>query len=357
MTDRRFIPPILIEVARYAKELDSDVDPRAFMDFYQAKGWRDGQHQMRDWMAAFRTWHYRAENERTGRTAAPNGNTLDWRTIPDGPEKYAAYLCSPEWGKLRAIVSDRSGDICERCRSNSAAAVHHLTYIRKYAELPEDLLHLCQGCHDFTHGKTRIDPKPRRKLYLAGKVAKNCWRHKIIDGLRGKDWSDGPLPCAVQVDGESFDYVGPFFVSCDHGCYHGHGTHGCLAKDAVDVIDGEEVDAGWTRDCVEWLSRNDLVDNHGCRIGNDGQRFVVDRCLTAISQANVVMAWIDTPDCFGTLYELGNVHHGTTELWIAFKTQQLRDAMWFAATHAYISGVFDDPMTAMISFHKETSGV
>lgn len=159
MTDKRFVPPTLIEVAHYAKELDSEVDPRAFVDFYQAKGWRVGAHQMRDWRAAFRTWHYRAENEHTGRVTAPNGNVLDWRTMPDGAEKYNAYLCSPEWGKLRAIVGDRSGAVCERCRSNPAVAVHHLTYIRKYAELPEDLLHICQGCHEYTHGKSTTDPR------------------------------------------------------------------------------------------------------------------------------------------------------------------------------------------------------
>jgi len=283
-----------------------------------------------------------------------------WREMPDGPEKYQAYLCSPQWGQLRAIVTDRSGGICERCRCNPAAAVHHLTYIRKYAELPEDLLHICQGCHDFTHGKSKIDPKPRRKIYLAGKVTKNCWRHKIVDGLRGKDWDDGPLPCAVYIDGESFDYTGPFFVSCDHGCYHGEGTHGVLGMNATEEVDGIKEEVPWISTCGsgdEKLEEWEIIDNHGCRLGCEGQLFVVRKCMQAIDQANVVMAWIDTSDCFGTLYELGRARDGTTEVWIAFKTIQLREAMWFAATDAYASGVFDDPISAMISFHRETSRV
>lgn len=278
-----------------------------------------------------------------------------WRTMPDGPEKYQAYLCSPEWGKLRSIVAERSDGICERCKSNPATAVHHLTYIRKYAELPEDLLHVCQGCHDFTHGKSKLDPKPRRKIYLGGKVEKNCWRHKIVDGLRGKDWDDGPLPCAVHIDGESFDYAGPFFVSCDHGCYHGPQTHGCLGQNVTEECDGEQIDTGWTHDCIEWLGRNRLIDDHGCRLDADGQSFVVNKCLASIDNADVVMAWIDSADCFGTLCEIGFAMGKYKEVWVAFSDSKLFQEMWFIARIARKSGVFSTPIEAMQQFHEEPS--
>lgn len=83
---------------------------------------------------------------------------LDWRTIADDREKYAAYLCSPEWGRLRQAVHDRCSSICERCRSNPVDAVHHLTYARKYQEEMSDLQGNCKGCHDFTHGRSTVDP-------------------------------------------------------------------------------------------------------------------------------------------------------------------------------------------------------
>ena len=50
--------------------------------------------------------------------------------------------------------------------------------------------------------------KPR--VYLAGTMVKNDWRHYLVPGLREHDGSDGSLELP------DFTYVGPFFVSCDH---------------------------------------------------------------------------------------------------------------------------------------------
>ena len=73
-------------------------------------------------------------------------------------EKYQEYLASREWGLLREQVKARSRGICERCKINPSDAVHHLTYIRKYHELLEDLQDTCDTCHEFIHGKTDCDP-------------------------------------------------------------------------------------------------------------------------------------------------------------------------------------------------------
>jgi Fe-S cluster assembly scaffold protein SufB len=59
---------------------------------------------------------------------------------------------------LRRQVLDRCGGICERCDSNRADCVHHLTYARKYSERLEDLAGWCNACHEFTHGKCDFDP-------------------------------------------------------------------------------------------------------------------------------------------------------------------------------------------------------
>jgi hypothetical protein len=88
---------------------------------------------------------------------------MDWREIKNEKEKYAAYLCSREWSERKEAVRKRSGGKCERCLKNHATAVHHLTYIRKYAELLTDLQSICQGCHDFIHGKSDSDPKRRTR--------------------------------------------------------------------------------------------------------------------------------------------------------------------------------------------------
>ena len=59
-------------------------------------------------------------------------------------------------------------------------------------------------------------------LYLAGKIGKNDWRHPLIPGLRERTWSDGPIITPT------YEYVGPFFVACSHGCAHGPNSHGVI---------------------------------------------------------------------------------------------------------------------------------
>jgi hypothetical protein len=73
-------------------------------------------------------------------------------------ERRQAYYCSREWGLKREAVHRRSGGICERCKRNPGAAVHHLTYARLFNEPLEDLWHLCHECHDFIHGRGDVDP-------------------------------------------------------------------------------------------------------------------------------------------------------------------------------------------------------
>lgn len=50
----KFNPPTIEEVEAYRREICSPVDPRDFVDFYAAKGWRVGKDSMKDWRAAFR---------------------------------------------------------------------------------------------------------------------------------------------------------------------------------------------------------------------------------------------------------------------------------------------------------------
>lgn len=51
-----FSPPTVEEVRAYCTERGNDVDPEAFVDFYESKGWMIGKNRMKDWKAAVRTW-------------------------------------------------------------------------------------------------------------------------------------------------------------------------------------------------------------------------------------------------------------------------------------------------------------
>ena len=53
---KRFTPPTLVEVKAYCLARNNTVDPEAFIDFYESKGWMVGKNKMKDWKAAVRTW-------------------------------------------------------------------------------------------------------------------------------------------------------------------------------------------------------------------------------------------------------------------------------------------------------------
>ena len=53
-TRRRFVPPTVEQVAEYVRSRGSNVDPKGFIDFYEAKGWMVGKTPMKDWKAACR---------------------------------------------------------------------------------------------------------------------------------------------------------------------------------------------------------------------------------------------------------------------------------------------------------------
>lgn len=114
-----------------------------------------------------------------------------------------------------------------------------------------------------------------KDIYMAGSICKNGWRNVFVDGLRSS-----PIESQLQVYNYSLIYVGPFFISCDHGCSHGSMTHGM----------GEG--------CQSWSE--DTIPS-----GGDREKFVVNKCITQISKADTIFAWIDKVDCFGTLLELG----------------------------------------------------
>ena len=68
---------------------------------------------------------------------------------------YHWYLGAAFWRERREFILERASHICERCRKRRATEVHHLTYIRTYIrvfqELPSDLVALCKPCHTEIH--------------------------------------------------------------------------------------------------------------------------------------------------------------------------------------------------------------
>lgn len=235
---------------------------------------------------------------------------MHWQSIQNDREKYAAYLCSREWSVLKEAVKSRSGGICERCRVNKMDHVHHLTYSRKYSERLEDLQACCKKCHDFIHGKSQIDPALRRSIqlpqcksnvksfYLAGKITGDCWRDSIIENWStengSRHYSDAffeysehgswaVVADAVTVCGTTLDYTGPWWMDPHSGGHsvandtafpHGYGS---FFESVPDLCDGSD-------------SR---------------KKEVFSAIKEAITLSDMVFAWIDSADCYGTIFELG----------------------------------------------------
>ena len=63
----RFVPPTVAEVRTYCQERGNQVDPAAFVDYYEARGWNLGRGQpMKSWRAAVNTWERRERKQEGG---------------------------------------------------------------------------------------------------------------------------------------------------------------------------------------------------------------------------------------------------------------------------------------------------
>lgn len=148
--------------------------------------------------------------------------------------------------------------------------------------------------------RQRIAEKKRMtwplKIYLAGKIYPHCWRHDIVAGLEGHDdWT--PIEKAI---GGVHTYVGPFFTYQGHGIDFAH--HGRAVGADAEASDGHMVE-------------------------HDQQVAVVQKCLTAISTADIVASWIDCHDCYGTIVELGYAKALGKKVFVT-GPREFRD-MWF----------------------------
>lgn len=153
------------------------------------------------------------------------------------------------------------------------------------------------------------------KIYLAGKMTRrsanhdSCWRDSIINDV-GETIAIGPpdkydsLPALGRAIGGVHDYLGPYYfdIGFGHSSFR-PGDHG------LDV-------SGLQHDC----------DNRGR---------IFKLCLDAVSRADVIFAWINSTDCFGTHFEVAYAHALGKQIWLGFSDLVLRD-QWFlfqAADH------------------------
>lgn len=121
------------------------------------------------------------------------------------------------------------------------------------------------------------------RIYAAGKIGKNDWR-----GPRRAPWGIGIDYGNIRDYLTDFEveispgviYVGPWFISCDHGCYHGDNCHG--------------VGAGSDYQCS-----GDVLNLQ------QAKRDTLRNSLHQIRKADVFYARLDSREAFGTFTEIG----------------------------------------------------
>jgi hypothetical protein len=116
--------------------------------------------------------------------------------------------------------------------------------------------------------------KPR--VYLAGKISKQDWRQEIVN-LRDLVEPDDALNPDFELECDRFILTGPFFISCDHGCSHGPHTHGAGPGCGYDPDDK--------------------------LLGRQGRVHALS--LLRVRRADMIFAYLNAADCYGTCFEIG----------------------------------------------------
>lgn len=234
------------------------------------------------------------------------------------------YYKSKEWTAKRNERLKIDGYKCAKCGFTRALEVHHINYERIFHEdVSRDLITLCKKCHnEIESQKKAVNPLPEpvehHPAYLAGKIRKNGWRNGFCN-YQTSDPADIADGYEIDVN-DSLTITGPFFISCDHGCYHGDNKHGVGAVNSFATHD-------------EW---------GGC-MGNFFTRDdVLEICKRQIDRAEIVFAYIDAPDCYGTLAEIGYAHAKGKDIVIVFSDEKLRREMWFADKMQQRTGTVSD---------------
>jgi len=195
----------------------------------------------------------------------------------------------------------------------------------------------------------------KRRIYMAGKIEKGDWREGVYgrghhDDLYNQLANTGRIQFPVIEIDDNNDYTGPYFVGCDHGCFHGEATHGVGAR----------------CECGKTWSTNHFHECPDCGMGADNyctthptQENIFQACRYAIMrETTTFFAWVDTRECYGTIAEIGIActarwaDLGTCEeLWIA--SPDIDPELWFIRQMATDFTVAKNPHEALDYFLKK----
>ncbi len=160
-----------------------------------------------------------------------------------------------------------------------------------------------------------------KSFYLAGKFENPDWRDMLIGSwskgfgsIDHKDCINDWIKTQPTINfkrnpgGRSFKirYTGPFFAGIDKDNI-GKGPH--------------------------MYSTETVSDENGNKYAKIDHHDVAVNCMVAIRQADLIFAWIDSWDCFGTLTEIGYAAALEDKI-VVVATSEFDRELWFAYTLA-----------------------
>ncbi len=156
-----------------------------------------------------------------------------------------------------------------------------------------------------------------KSFYLAGKLEKLDWRDRLInewsEGFgsinpekESNNWNDKKVFLTITRGDREFkiQYTGPFRISKNEG----------FSEDAPHMYHDEVVDL-----CGKYSK----IDHAAVAIN----------CVSALSKSDLVFAWIDSRDCFGTLVEIGYASAFKDKV-VVVATPEFDRELWFACAIA-----------------------
>jgi len=173
------------------------------------------------------------------------------------------------------------------------------------------------------------------QIYLAGRIRYERDRFGVVacNYDHDLDLGDDLPPATTQfrhIDGRDAVYTGPFTISCDHGCAHSsvgdNKWHEVVAEDGTKDYVPDDPDAFGTR-------------GHGANISVclDGPADTATRkkqvhinSLIGIRHADVVFAYLDDTECYGTLVEIGFAYAHGKPIYIGKPQSLTTSELWFA---------------------------
>jgi len=121
------------------------------------------------------------------------------------------------------------------------------------------------------------------RVYCAKAIEKTssgfAYDHGVID------------PEKEEVIGD-YIYVGPWTISCDHGCFHGDGTHGCSGLPCDKICFHDDAPRGCDGHTCDAFDRAEVREK------------VARACEYQVMNADLVYAVLSKPEQYGTVVEI-----------------------------------------------------